>query len=109
MASGSYYIPVEAEVVMPMSEGNSGGYYTKGYEVNWKELGIIGANWEDVIKLPNSPFAGATSEELENIAATPGGNFNSYFQNWAAAYDAEEELEFLLAAARAYPGCVGEA
>ena len=109
MASGSYYVPVEADVVMPMAEGNSGGYYVKGYEVNWNEKGIIGKNWEEVIDLPNSPFAGVLKEDLEDIAATPGGNLNSYFLNWAATYDSEKELEFLLAAARTYPGCVGDA
>ena len=114
MDNGTYYVPVEANDIMPMAEGSStGGYQVTGYYVNWTIDGITGQDWSWAIKHSNSPFY--TVDEEEILAAITNGNLNSYFSEWGRTHTDEEELQFLLDAVGHYGsnrdggrGCIGE-
>ena len=112
--TGSYYVPVEANAVMPMAEGGSGdGYEITGYYVNWDSTGITGNAWsQNLINAPYSPFAGLTLDDI-NKRIAEGGNFNTEFSNWGASHGPSEEDQFIDWAIQSYGytdkgGCIGD-
>ena len=119
---GSYYVPVEANSVMPMAEGNSGegGYEMDGSYVNWTTNGITGISWPIGNDVPNSPFEGMNVGETNDsndilwvISEQGPGNLNSIFYAWSQKYSLSEQDEFMNYAKRMYGytddnGCIGE-
>lgn len=120
--NGTVYVPVQANEVMPMNEGgsNAGGYQVDGYYVNWDINGITGTSWptsDNITKYPDlppksNPFGNYTEDDIRQMISN-GGNLDMIFNNWGKMYDATEELEFLLWAARIFgstenAGCIGE-
>lgn len=109
--AGSNYIPVEANSVMPMAEGGSGGYQVGGYYVNWTTAGITGKGWDQAIKMTNSPFEGMTENDILNVISSQG-DLDTIFREWGKKYDAGEELAFLIQAEDYYrstpEGCIGD-
>lgn len=112
------YVPVEANAVMPMDEGGSGGAEgSSGMTyVNWTEDGgIIGKGWDEAIGMKNTPFIPPYNSEeaiLEHLKSA--GNLNTIFSNWRNMYDSMEQNEFLIAARDGVyghtdnGGCIGE-
>lgn len=116
---GSSYIPVEANIAVPMNEGPSGepdaGFEITGNYVNWNsETGVTGRGWEQLIRAPHSPFAGMTSEDIVNdIETSPGHNLNQYFAQLANLSRREQD-EFIDVLVQYYGytdengGCIGD-
>ena len=85
--TGSEYVPVEANAVMPMVEGGSSGdsgFAVTGFYINWtREGGIINRGWEHMINASGGPFDGMTVAEIEEMIDNKG-NLNELFSAWQA-------------------------
>lgn len=122
--TGSEYVPVEANAVVPMAEGGSGGdsgFVVTGFYVNWtREGGIINRDWKYMLEASGGPFDGMTEADILYVIDHEG-SLNRIFTEWAgtpvdkAAYlaDLAEEGKY----GQYYPndpsgqyenGCIGE-
>lgn len=126
MISGSNYVRVEANAVMPMAEGASQeenqGFQVSGNYVNWTTAGVTGSGWDAVISMPYSPFTGMTAKWAEGDPADENDilyiinrdkNLNTVFYAWGNSTKDYERFEFLYAATQTYGwtsqnGCIGD-
>lgn len=122
MNSGTVYIPVQANEVMPMAEGGSspGGYQVEGYYINWDSNGITGISWPTMDNLenyvscpPNNPFGDYTEDDIRGMIEA-GSNLDNIFREWKEKYNMLEEIEFISWAGTIFGltenggGCIGE-
>lgn len=119
------YVPVEANEVMPMAEGDSGGdipgFEVPGSYINWdRERGIVNDGWDRVLEIENNPFsyAGYTTVEQIQEVIDSQGNLNTIFSSWGQYIMPNELSAFIEDITAAYgvykpsrdeyDGCIGD-
>lgn len=123
MISGSNYVKVEANSVMPMAEGASGnqGFVMPGFYVNWTNEGITAKNWTDATMIATGPFYNMTAEWVEGNVPNENDilyiiyrdkNLNILFNLWGNNTEATDRLDFVNRVAELYDmtpdGCIGD-